>query len=144
MVEKCSSAITSVGNPVIWGLAPVALIVLILAWIVRRDSRAGFILAGFAATWLPWFRYQDRTIFTFYTIVMVPFVCLAIAYCLGLLWGNATDAAERGQSLLARRLAVAAIGAAAILVFAFFWPVYTGEVIPYDSWRLRMWNPSWI
>ncbi|WP_318245088.1 dolichyl-phosphate-mannose--protein mannosyltransferase [Brevibacterium gallinarum] len=144
MVEKCSSAITSVGNPVIWGLAPVALIVLILAWIVRRDSRAGIILAGFAATWLPWFRYQDRTIFTFYTIVMVPFVCLAIAYCLGLLWGNAKDAAERGQSLLARRLAVAAIGAAAILVFAFFWPVYTGEVIPYDSWRLRMWNPSWI
>lgn len=142
LVEKCSSAITSVGNPVIWGLAPVAIIILILAWIVRRDSRAGFILAGFAATWLPWFTYQDRTIFTFYTIVMVPFVCLAIAYCLGLLWGDAE--AEGGQALLLRRLAVAAVGATAILAFAFFWPVYTGEVIPYDSWRLRMWNPTWI
>ncbi|MDN6178289.1 MAG: phospholipid carrier-dependent glycosyltransferase, partial [Micrococcaceae bacterium] len=88
-VEHCSSAITSVGNPVIWGLAPLAILVALAAWIIRRDVRAGVILAGLAATWLPWFAYQERTIFTFYTIVMVPFVVLAFTYCLTLLWGRA-------------------------------------------------------
>ncbi|MEL7583071.1 dolichyl-phosphate-mannose--protein mannosyltransferase [Brevibacterium casei] len=207
---KCSSAITSVGNPVIWGLAPVALLVVLAAWIVRRDVRAGVILSGLAATWLPWFAYQDRTIFTFYTIVMVPFVVLALVYCLTLLWGRRTpsppfapqirtsttpipspaeagpttepsptsaapapgpaEAAAAGSDapttpptdgqpaspthrgrlgsrppwpLLGRRLAVGAVLAAAVLAFAYFWPIYTGEVIPFEAWNNRMWNVTW-
>lgn len=138
-VEKCSAAITSVGSPVLWGLAPAVVIALIVVWALRRDWRAGAVLAGLAATWAPWFLYQERTIFTFYTIVMVPFVVLGTAYCLGLVWGRAGDA-----GLVGRRLAVAAVLAAAVLVFAFFWPVHTAEVIPYEDWRLRMWNPTWI
>ncbi|MFC9442305.1 MULTISPECIES: dolichyl-phosphate-mannose--protein mannosyltransferase [unclassified Brevibacterium] len=186
---RCSSAITSVGNPVIWGLAPVALLIVLAAWIIRRDVRCGVILAGLAATWLPWFAYQERTIFTFYTIVMVPFVVLALTYCLALLWGRRDPAppfAEAvrpspatpgsapepqttpGQSpdtgtpttpetaraprrrgrrpswtLLARRLGVGLILAAAVLAFAYFWPIYTGEVIPFEAWNNRMWNVTW-
>ncbi|RBP68231.1 dolichyl-phosphate-mannose-protein mannosyltransferase [Brevibacterium sanguinis] len=144
---KCSSAITSVGNPVIWGLAPVAILVVLAAWILRRDVRGGVILAGLAATWLPWFAYQDRTIFTFYTIVMVPFVVLALTYCLALLWGRAPAGLPRGRRvpspLLLRRLGVGAVLAAAIMAFAFFWPVYTGEVIPFEAWNMRMWNVTW-
>ncbi|WP_295688287.1 phospholipid carrier-dependent glycosyltransferase [uncultured Brevibacterium sp.] len=144
-VEKCSQAITSLGNPVIWGLAPVAIIILLGAWLLRRDWRAGGILAGLAATWGPWFFYQDRTIFTFYTIVMVPFVVLAVAYCLGLLWGETSgDRSRPDARLLGRRLAVAGIVAAAILVFAWFYPIYTGQLIPHDAWRARMWNPTWV
>ena len=40
-VEKCSAAITSVGNPVVWGLAPLAVLLLVVAWLLRRDWRAG-------------------------------------------------------------------------------------------------------
>ena len=25
----------------------------------------------------------------------------------------------------------------------FFYPIWTGEVIPYQAWRLRMWMPTW-
>ncbi len=172
-VEHCSAAITSVGNPVIWGLAPIAILVALVAWIIRRDVRAGVILAGLAATWLPWFAYQERTIFTFYTIVMVPFVVLAFTYCLTLLWGRAPTAATaaptaaghpagffdsaptprglmfagRGTripwSLFGRRMAVGLILVAAIMAFAYFWPVYTGEVIPFEAWNNRMWNVTW-
>ncbi|MGO1565512.1 MAG: dolichyl-phosphate-mannose--protein mannosyltransferase [Brevibacterium aurantiacum] len=178
-VEHCSSAITSVGNPIIWGLAPIAVLVALVAWIIRRDVRAGVILAGLAATWLPWFTYQDRTIFTFYTIVMVPFVVLAFTYCLTLIWGRvptpatataisstATSAtstpdavpsfapkprgllfAGRGTRipwpLFGRRMAVGLILVAAIMAFAYFWPVYTGEVIPFEAWNNRMWNVTW-
>ena len=160
VAEKCSSAITSVGNPVIWGLAPIAILVVLIAWIIRRDARAGVILAGLAATWLPWFAYQERTIFTFYTIVMVPFVVLAFTYCLTLLWGRVpADAASptppkrlpsflrRGTlipwQLFARRMSVALILVAAIMAFAYFWPIYTGEVIPFEAWNNRMWNVTW-
>ena len=175
-VEHCSAAITSVGNPVIWGLAPIAILIALVAWIIRRDVRAGVILAGLAATWLPWFAYQERTIFTFYTIVMVPFVVLAFTYCLTLLWGRVPTAdpslltdpsiptdpagsthfarqprgplfAGRGTrtpwSLFGRRMAVGLILVAAIMAFAYFWPVYTGEVIPFEAWNNRMWNVTW-
>ena len=173
-VDHCSAAITSVGNPVIWGLAPIAILVALAAWIIRRDVRAGVIMAGLAATWLPWFAYQDRTVFTFYTIVMVPFVVLAFTYCLTLLWGRvptidpaatSTDTADsednshfapkprgpvfagRGTRipwpLFGRRMSVGLILVAAIMAFAYFWPIYTGEVIPFDAWNNRMWNVTW-
>jgi dolichyl-phosphate-mannose--protein O-mannosyl transferase len=29
-------------------------------------------------------------------------------------------------------------------LFAFFYPLYTAQVIPYSQWQLRMWFPSWI
>src|SRR5699024_7596975 len=108
VVDKCSSAITSVGNPVIWGLAPLAILVCLVAWIIRRDVRPAVILAGLAATWLPWFAYQERTIFTFYTIVMVPFVVLALTYCLTLLWGRAPGKHTSGQGPRAGRRGQAA------------------------------------
>lgn len=146
-VTKCSSAITSVGNPVVWTLAPLAILVLLGAWILRRDARAGVILAGFAATWLPWFAYQQRTIFTFYTIVMVPFVVLALTYALALLWGRRPPGHKRGTlvpwPLAIRRLVVGIIVAAAVLAFGYFWPIYTGEVIPFEDWNNRMWTVTW-
>ena len=145
VAERCSQAITSLGNPVIWGLAPVAIVLVLGAWLLRRDRRAGAILAGLLATWVPWFFYQDRTIFTFYTIVMVPFVVLALAYCLGLLWGEPDAGRDRtDRVLLGRRLAVGLVVACAILAFAWFYPVYTGQMLPYEDWRARMWNPTWV
>jgi dolichyl-phosphate-mannose--protein O-mannosyl transferase len=31
-----------------------------------------------------------------------------------------------------------------LALFAFFYPIYTAEVIPYSQWHLRMWFPSWV
>ena len=42
-------------------------------------------------------------------------------------------------ALVAGAVVVAAVGAA-----AWFYPVWTARVIPYDAWRLRMWFGSWI
>ena len=28
--------------------------------------------------------------------------------------------------------------------FIFFLPIFTGDVITYDSWQARMWLPSWV
>ncbi|WP_337925076.1 dolichyl-phosphate-mannose--protein mannosyltransferase [Arthrobacter jiangjiafuii] len=140
-VESCSTAVTSLGNPLIWWAAAVSLLVLLFCWIGRRDWRAGAILAGVAAGYLPWFAYPERTTFFFYSVSFEPFLILALTYVLGLLLGRPGDPAARRR---AGKAAVAIFILAAVLASAFFLPVWTAETIPYSDWRLRMWMPSWI
>lgn len=139
--DSCSTAVTVLGNPLIWWTASLSLLVLLFCWIGRRDWRAGAILAGIAAGYLPWFAYPERTTFFFYAVSFEPFLILALTFGLGLVLGRKTDppARRRGGAAL-----VAAFILAAVLLSAFFLPVWTAETIPYSDWRLRMWMPSWI
>ncbi|WP_394263804.1 dolichyl-phosphate-mannose--protein mannosyltransferase, partial [Trueperella sp.] len=82
--DDCVAAITSLGNPFIWWLALLALIIVVIAAIKRRDWRAWAIIAGYLAMWAPWLMYTDRTIFQFYAIAFLPYVVLALVY--GLAW----------------------------------------------------------
>jgi dolichyl-phosphate-mannose--protein O-mannosyl transferase len=140
-VASCTSAILSVGNPLIWWSATVALVILLFWWAGRRDWRAGAILAGVGAGYLPWFMYPERTMFTFYAVSFEPFLVLALTYCLGLVLGRRSDPLWRRRSGL-YLVAVFVVGA--VLVSAFFYPIWTAEIIPYQDWRFRMWMPSWI
>jgi dolichyl-phosphate-mannose--protein O-mannosyl transferase len=140
-VASCTSAILSVGNPLIWWSATVSLVILLFWWAGRRDWRAGAILAGVGAGYLPWFLYPERTMFTFYAVSFEPFLILALTYCLGLALGRRQDPLWRRRSGL---YLVALFVAGAVLLSAFFYPIWTAEVIPYQDWRFRMWMPSWI
>lgn len=140
-VEKCSAAITSLGNPLLWWLASLSLLLVIWAALRWRDGRAWVILAGLAGTYLPWLLYMDRTIFTFYTIVFEPFMVLALVFAFGLLIGGRSASDLRRFTGV---MAVASLTCLIVLVSAFFFPVWTAEVIPYQQWQLRMWLPSWI
>jgi dolichyl-phosphate-mannose--protein O-mannosyl transferase len=141
LVDQCAKAITSIGTPTLWWGATIALFVLLFMWALRRDWRAGAILAGFAGGYLPWFNYQHRTIFSFYEIAFVPFVVLAVTYVLGLgIGGPAASPRRRRFGLLAAGVFVVAT----VALFTFFYPLYTAQVIPYSQWQLRMWFPSWI
>ncbi|WP_370278817.1 dolichyl-phosphate-mannose--protein mannosyltransferase [Pseudarthrobacter sp. NamB4] len=141
VVEKCTAAILSVGNPLIWWGAVISLVVLLFWWAGRRDWRAGAVLAGVAAGYLPWFLYPERTMFYFYAVSFEPFLVLALVYCLGLVLGRAEDPPWRRRAGL---YLVALFLAAAVLLSAFFYPVWTAETIPYEDWKVRMWMPSWI
>jgi dolichyl-phosphate-mannose--protein O-mannosyl transferase len=140
-VDQCSAAITALGTPVIWWGATLALPVLLFMWLGRRDWRAGAVLAGVVAGYVPWFFYAERTIFSFYAVVFAPYLVLAVAYCLGLLLGG------RDASPARRQWAAAAAGTYVLLAVANFWyflPIYTADVIPYADWADRMWWSSWI
>ncbi|MGL4173829.1 MAG: dolichyl-phosphate-mannose--protein mannosyltransferase [Actinomycetota bacterium] len=140
-VDQCSKAITSLGTPLLWWGATAALIILIVVWLGRRDWRAGAILAGVVAGYLPWFFYQERTIFTFYAVAFVPWLVLAVTYVLGMILGPSNAPPRR------RLIGASAAGAyvvACVTMFFFFWPIYTAQVIPYTDWANRMWFPSWI
>ncbi|WP_375141125.1 dolichyl-phosphate-mannose--protein mannosyltransferase [Arthrobacter sp. PAMC25284] len=140
-IDNCTTAILSVGNPLIWWSAAACLGIILFCWAGRRDWRAGAILAGVAAGYLPWFMYPERTTFFFYALSFEPFLVLALVYCLGLVLGRRTDPAWRRRSGL---YLVTLFVVTAVLVSAFFYPVWTAEVISYQDWRFRMWMPSWI
>ncbi|MBT8161182.1 MULTISPECIES: dolichyl-phosphate-mannose--protein mannosyltransferase [Arthrobacter] len=140
-VPNCTSAILSVGNPVIWWGATIALFVVLFWWAGRRDWRAGAILSGMAAGYLPWFMYPERTMFYFYAISFEPFMVLGLAYGLGLVLGRSDDPPWRRRSGL---YLVGLVVVVAVLLSAFFYPIWTAETISYQDWRMRMWMPSWI
>jgi len=139
-VAQCSQAIIALGNPVIWWGATLAIGILLFQWALRRDWRAGAVLAGLAAGYLPWFLYQQRTIFNFYTVAFTPWVVLALTYVLGMMLGPA-----RQSEQLRKRGALAAgmVVVLAVITFWYFLPVYNAQVIPQPSWSDRVWLPSW-
>lgn len=139
--ERCAAAITSMGNPVIWWGAALALLLVLWAAVAGRDWRAWAILSGYLATYAPWLIYLDRTVFTFYTVALAPFVVLALTYVLGRLLGPASmSLRERGPGI-----AVAAfIVLLALAAAAWLWPVWTSQWISYETWQWRMLLPTWV
>ncbi|WP_405013504.1 dolichyl-phosphate-mannose--protein mannosyltransferase [Kitasatospora sp. NBC_01539] len=137
----CASQILALGTPLLWWAACFALAYALWRWFFRRDWRSGALLAGVAGVYLPWFGYQERTIFSFYMVVLVPFLCLALAQMLGALVGPPGCTAKRRAwgAGTAGLIVFAVVGC-----FAFFLPLYTAEVIPMSDWQDRMWFTSWI
>jgi len=133
----CSSAITALGNPVIWLPALAAVLFLIYLFISRRDKAAGFILLGVAAGYLPWMLYLQRTVFQFYVIAFEPFMIMALVYALAWIWRSATS-----RKVLLR--AYAGFAFAALAFSLFFLNIWLGTWTPYWYWYLHMWIPSWI
>lgn len=140
-VNECSKAISSLGTVSIWWLAVIGIFFCLYHWIFRRDWRAGALLCGLAAGWLPWMDLQHRTIFQFYSIAFEPYVVLIATFMLGLMLGR------RGDPWPRRRRGLLAVGAFCLVtlsLFAFYWPIYTAQVVPYSFWAAHMWFPSWI
>jgi dolichyl-phosphate-mannose--protein O-mannosyl transferase len=142
-VAKCSREILGIGTPAIWWPAAVALIMMLILWVLHRDWRAGAIVLGYAAGWVPWFwpAFDDRTMFLFYATPMLPFMVLAIVMVLGMVIGPAQETGVR------RVIGSAAAGAFMLVVlvdFFYLYPLLAAKVIPYDSWHARMWFNSWI
>jgi dolichyl-phosphate-mannose-protein mannosyltransferase len=139
--SACSQEILALGTPLLWWSACCALVYLLFRWALRRDWRAGAVLCAVGAGYLPWFLYQDRTIFSFYAVVFVPYLCLAVAMTVGALLGPpGADGRRRTRG------AVAAGGLVLLIIwnFIYFFPIYTGQPIPYSGWQARMWLDTWI
>lgn len=139
--ERCVSAIHAIGHPLIWWAGAAALVYALWRIVRRRDMTAATITVALLAGWVPWMPMAHRTIFTFYTVVMAPFVVLLVA------WGLSRIAQPRGPGNGVSRTGVLVVGGflvAVLLVAAFFSPIWTGQPISFRAWQLRMWLPSWV
>ncbi len=139
--STCLRQVLLLGNPVVWWAGSLALLWSLVAGVTRRDWRHLLVLVGVAATWLPWFRYSDRPIFSYYASLSLPFLVLSLTLLVGQLAGGA-DASPR-RRLLACVTAGTLLGMT-VLAFAWFWPVWTDELMTNQEWLRRMWFRRWI
>lgn len=134
--SQCVAAVTSLGNPLIWWLGSLCVIIGTIIAIMRRDWRIWAVLIGLIGGWLPWAQYLNRTTFTFYSIVILPWMILAICY----VFNEIRRAADRGiwHTVLGVTIGLCA------LVSVFFYPIWTAMPVPYEFWLSHMWLQSWI
>ena len=140
--KSCAREVLALGTPILWWMGTIAIAVVIGFWIkslVNRttDSAANIVVIGIIAGYLPWFAMQERTMFSFYAIIIEPFMILAVVYCAKLLLDSGLKPSV-SQSI------VSGLFALVVLSFLYFLPLYTGQTITYDQWKMRMWFDSWI
>ena len=130
---ECAQEILAMGTPLLWWSAVIAVAITLGFYLKSVNKTAEIVLAGFAGTYLPWFIFQDRTMFYFYSITTLPFLILALIYCFDLLLKY-----RNYQRIIVFFILTVAIN------FIYFLPIYIGIEIPYSDWLNRMWLPSWI
>jgi dolichyl-phosphate-mannose--protein O-mannosyl transferase len=139
--STCLRQILLLGTPALWWGGVLALLYAFYGWLGRRDWRFGLVVVGLLTTWLPWIRYDERPIFSYYAITTLPFTVIAVTLLLGVLIGGPTASYRR------RMWGTALAGAFVVLVmvnFAWFWPIYTGQLISTPHWLQRIWFRQWI
>lgn len=129
----------SMPNPVLWWTGVIAVGYLAYRFFRAPDWRYALVLTGVAVTYVPWLLYPERTVFQFYTVVMLPFLVLALTFALRDIT-RATDAQRRSTG----RAAVLAFLALVLVVSAFWYPILTAMTVPYEFWQAHNWLPSWI
>lgn len=145
--DHCIGVISAIPNPLIWYAGVAAAIYLLYrlvrGWITRQPvgPELSIPLVGLAVTYVPWLMFPDRTIFQFYTVVMMPFLVLALAMTLRIIAGRREDPLHRRQS--GERTAMIFL-AFVVLVSAFFLPLWTGMSVPYEFWLVHNWLPGWV
>ena len=122
--------ILATGSPFVWWASIGAVVYVMWQWLRRRalGRPEGVILAGFLFTYGPWLLPVERpTVFLFYFVTTLPFMCLALAYV----------AVRIGRSWEARS-AIAAFCAIALAFFIFYFPLLTKRPITRAEWTERL------
>jgi dolichyl-phosphate-mannose--protein O-mannosyl transferase len=139
--SDCLRQVLLLGNPTLWWGGVIALVFALVVWVGARDWRFGVPIVGAASTWLPWLMYDDRPIFLFYAVTTLPFVVLALTLTMGKLVGESTAPTTR------RTAGVIVAGTFFVLVllnFAWFWPIWTNQLLTHSEWLDRIWFSRWI
>jgi len=138
--DLCGTSITGIANPLVWWAATAAILYLVYRLVRYREWRVGLVLTAMAAGYLPWLMYLHRTVFQFYTIAFEPYMILGLTIVIGMVLGSRRDPSwrrEQGIRFVFLFLVLA------VLISAFFWPLWAGVQLPYDLIRAHWWLPSW-
>src|SRR5690606_21048746 len=102
--DHCIAVISSVPNPLIWYGGVAAALYLLYRFVRGLIERRPvgpihtIALVGLLATYVPWLLVPSRTIFQFYTIVMMPVLVLALTVALRELAGRRSAPLHRRKA----------------------------------------------
>ncbi|SDQ04829.1 dolichyl-phosphate-mannose--protein mannosyltransferase [Microbacterium sp. cf332] len=137
----CWEILYSMPNPVVWWAGVAAALYLVYLFVRTRDGAYAIVLTGIVATYTPWLLFPERTIFQFYTVLIQPFLLLALVFVIRSAVRSAREAGSR-----VRTVEGAVIGfLALVVVLAVFWfPLWSAISVPYEYYRLHNWLPGWV
>lgn len=138
---NCAMEVLALGNPLIWWIGVLALILVLINFLRSRNWRSGTITLLFLAGWAPWLILPERTMFYFYSIVYLPFLVIAIAFIAHLIYKGLR---ARQSNIRIFYVIGGILLTATIILSIFFYPIWTAIQLPKEDWLLRMWFTKWI
>lgn len=138
---NCSSAITALGNPLIWWAAAIAMIYFTIRYFrnIRHSRTEGLLLLGIAGGYLPWFMYMNRTVFQFYSIAFFPWMVLLLVHALRTMLAECNPAKRKVRVFW---IWIFVISTA--IMSLWLSNIWFGYQTSYQYWYIHMWLPSWI
>lgn len=127
--EPTRARLPALANPVSWAAGMVALGVLAVLAVRRRDDGAGIVLALAVAQWLPWM-LSGREVYSYYAVTLVPLLALATVVAL--------DRLPR-----VRRWALVPLVLGAAAAFCWLYPLYSGQALSDGAADARLLLPGW-
>ncbi|NYT00717.1 MAG: phospholipid carrier-dependent glycosyltransferase [Methanocellales archaeon] len=125
------STIVLMGNPAIWWLGAIFLILTATKMVRDRDKTCMFIVVLFLFQWLP-YAPISRALFIYHFYANVPFMALAITYWMNNLWEG------KAKWLVISYLLVT------LILFFVYYPVISGYPISYEYKEGLRFLESWI
>lgn len=139
------SDIFCLGNPFIWWLGLVMIVLLLVLWICKPEFKSGILLCGYASVYVPWMLVPRMT-FIYHYFTAVPFLILAICCVFDKLMYNT----RLNSGLAIRERAVPVVGIMAVLylllctsMFLVFFPIESGMPVSGDYIYSLGWLKSW-
>lgn len=127
------SSIVSMGNPAVWWLGTLAVVLVIIMTWKRRDKGMLVVLTAFFSQYVPWM-LVTRLTFIYHFFAMVPFLVLCLVYIFK------TMNEEWGVRRWANWLYMGVV----VGLFILFYPVLSGLVV--DKWYFQdvlRWFGTW-
>lgn len=130
--EGLKSTIVAIGNPVIWWTGIVAVIYVFVQSIKERKCEYIFLIVLVLSLWLP-YAFIGRVMFLYHYFPVIPFLMLSIVAMLKYV-------CERLKNIWIAVVYLAIV----VIVFAWFYPVVSGTVMPETYIDSLKWLSTWI
>ena len=133
--EGCIGTISAMGNPAVWWVCCVVTATVIIKLIrgrIKPDKEWAVLLIGLAAEYIPWV-LVPRCTFIYHYFASVPFIVLISVRAL--MFKEQKDEKYRWLKWIWL--------AAAIALFALFYPTITGIICSKNYIKMLEWLPSW-
>lgn len=155
--DTIKEGISSFGNPLVWWAGIPAFFIMVYMGFTRKDKRAWFLVIAYVIQivfWIP----VTRTTFIYHYFPCVPFLTLMIGYCMEDIFDSTSDTrifrirAKNGSfaemsGISKKRLVIVLCciyAAAAVAMFAAFYPVLSGAPCSVDYAEHLKWFDTWV
>lgn len=134
MPEGMLSSIVSFGNPLVWWPGFIAVLFSFYVAITRKDKLLRMLLIAYCSQYLPWI-LVPRLTFIYHYFAMVPFLVLILTYYI-------KEYLEEGRQQYKKRWVYGYL-VAVFALFALFYPILSGMIIPAKYSFFLRWLPGW-